>query len=139
MSVLKKEKEWLVSEEAKELKRKLAEKKRISEDEIIWVGKETQNDWETFAYRPHRMVLNYVCDEIKKEFPDQYTDSGAVFKEFLKANFTGQLMTIARLVEKTFGEGSFRLLGNMGTKNNDAVLCFETMKKERSRKVRAEK
>ena len=133
LPALAKEKEWLMSDEAKELRKKLAEKKEIPENDIIWVGKKEEDDWESVFYLQHRRVLDYVCDEIQKQFPDQYQNAEDVFKEFLKAHFTGQLLSVARLVEKTFGKGSFRLLGNMGKENESAVLHLESLKKERIR------
>ena len=133
---LAKEKEWLISDEAKEMRRKLAEKKEIPEDDIVWVGKKGNDDWETVSYLRQRDVLNYVCDEIQKQFPDQYQSADDVYKIFLNAHFTGQLLPLARLVEKTFGEGSFRLLGNMDTDRQSGVLHLESLKKARARQTR---
>ena len=76
-------------------------------------------------------MLEYVCSEIQKQFPDKYQSIEEVFKEFLKANFTGQLLGIARLVEQTFGEGSFRLLGNMTEDKSSAVLYLDSLRKAR--------
>mgnify|MGYP000868879778 CR=1 FL=1 len=133
---LAKEKEWLASDEAKEMRKKLAEKKEIPEDDIIWVGKKGENDWETVSYLQQRNVLNYVCEEIQKQFPDEYQSADDVYKVFLNAHFTGRLLPLARLVEKTFGEGSFRLLGNMDTDKQSGVLHLEALKKARARQVR---
>ena len=135
---LAKEKEWLMSDEAKELRKKIAEKKEIPEDDIIWVGKKGKNGWEAVSYLQQREVLNYVCAEIQEQFPDQYQNTNDVFKEFLKAHFTGQLLPIARLVEKTFGEGNFRILGNMDTESKSGVLHLESLKKARARQTRKE-
>ena len=71
-----------------------------------------------------------------QKLADQYADADEVYKVFLKAHFTGQLLPIARLVEKTFGEGSFRLLGNMDTENKSGVLHLESLKKARMRQVK---
>src|SRR3990167_1894183 len=130
------EKEWLTSDEAKEMRKKLAEKKEIPEDDIIWVGKKGENDWEAVSYLRQRDVLNYVCAEIQKQFPDQYQNADDVYKTFLNAHFTGRLLPLARLFEKTFGEGSFRLLGNMNTDRQSGVLHLESLKKARVRKTR---
>ena len=134
---LAKEKEWLLSDEAKELRKKLAERKKIPEDDIVWVGKKGKNDWETVSYPQQRGVLQYVCTEIQEQCPDRYQSADAVFKEFLRAHFTGQLLQIARPVEETFGEGSFRLLGNMATEEQDAVLHLESLKKARARVLKS--
>lgn len=131
-----KEKEWLTSDEAKEIKKNIAAEKNIPEDDIIWVGKNGKNDWESVSYQPQRDVLNYVCSEIKKEFPDKYQSNYDVYKIFLNAHFTGRLLPIARLVEKTFGDDSFRLLGNMGTSEENGVLHLESLQKNRSRQIK---
>jgi len=71
-------------------------------------------DGVTISYQPHREVLDFVVDKIQKELPDQYSSKEQVLTEFLKAFFTGQISSLARLVEKTFGPGSFEVLGMMG-------------------------
>ena len=132
---LQKEKEWLMSEKAKNLKEKLAKEKKISEDDIIWVGAK-ENDWTIVSYIQQRNVLNYVCAEIQKQFPNQYQSTDDIYKIFLNAHFTGKLLPLARIVEKTFGEGSFRILGNMGTDEESGVLHLETLTKARLRQMR---
>ncbi|MES3032123.1 MAG: hypothetical protein V4699_02695 [Patescibacteria group bacterium] len=135
---LAKEKEWLESDEAREMRKNLAQEKEIPEDDIIWIGKKGENDleWELVTYPQQRKVLNYLCVEIQKQFPDQYRSADDVYQTFLNAHFTGRLLPIARLIEKTFGEGSFRLLGNMGTGNSSGVLHLESLKKARARQIR---
>lgn len=134
---LAKEREWLISHEAKEMKKKLAEKEEIPEGDIIWVGKQGENDWEIVTYLQQRDVLNYVCAEIQKQFPDEYQSADDVYKTFLNAHFTGRLLLLAQIVEKTFGEGSFRLLGNMGVDRQSGFLHLESLKKARTRQTRA--
>ncbi len=129
------EKKWLMSDEAKEMKRKLVEERGIPEDDIIWVGKKSNDDWEAVSYPRQRDVLSYVCAEIQKQFPNEYQDADDVYKIFLKAHFTGQLLLLGRLVEKTFGGGSFRLLGNMDTDSKSGVLHLESLKKARARQT----
>jgi len=130
------EKEWLMSIEAKEMKKKLAEEKEIPEDDIIWVGKKGEDDWEVVSYPQQRNVLNYVCTEIQKQFPEQFQNPDEVYKVFLNAHFTGRILPIGRLIEKTFGEGNFRILGNMDTDKKSGVLHLEYLKKARGRKMR---
>jgi len=123
---LAEEKKWLMSDEAGDLIKKLS-------DEIIWVGKRGSGDWKMVGYRPQREVLDYICGEIHKQFPEQFGDADGVFKEFLKAHFTGRLLPIARLIDKTFGDGSFRIVGNMDDNNASGVSHLETLKKSRAR------
>lgn len=133
---LTEEREWLTSNEAKEIKKRLAEEREIPEDDIVWVGKKGKDDWEVVSYPKQREVLNYVCGEVQKQFPDEYQSADEVYKVFLQAHFTGRLLPIARIVEKTFGEGSFRLLGNMDTDRASGVLHLESLKKARIRQLR---
>src|SRR3989344_2476044 len=112
------------------------EKIESPEDDIIWVDKKNKNDWETVPYLQQRDVLNYVCAEIQKQFPDEYKSADDVYKTFLNAHFTGRLLPLARLVEETFGEGSFRLLGNMDTDRQSGILHLESLKKARARQTR---
>jgi hypothetical protein len=128
LALLKEEKDRLASEDTVKLKERISKSKKIPVEDILWVGK-SESEYETVNYRPQRRVLSYVCVEICKEFHDQFSSSEEVFKEFLNAQFTGKLLPIARLVEKTFGEGSFRLLGNMTTQNGQ--LYLESFQKAR--------
>jgi hypothetical protein len=128
LPLLQSENERLNTEQVQNLKARISDKRKISFDDIAWVGK-NEDEFETFPYRKHREVLMYVCEEIQKQFSDSYETKDDVYKEFLKAHFTGQLLTIARLVDQTFGQGSFRLLGNMKKDSKSAVLTLETFRK----------
>lgn len=133
---LKNEKEWLDSPEVNELKEKLVKEKGIKKDDIIWVGKKEQADWEIFPYFEQREVLNYVCQEIQKEFPEKFKEPDDVFNLFLRAHFTGRLLEIGKLVEKTFGKGSFRILGNMDIDRQSGINHLETLKRLRLIKLK---
>lgn len=129
--------QWLSSVQGKaawEKATKAIEGSSIPSDEISYVGPE--GDITLFAYLPQRQVLRYICEEIQKEFSQKYRSPDEVFKEFLKAHFAGSLLTIGRLVEQTFGGGSFRLLGNMEMGSESAVLCLEALEKSRARFLR---
>lgn len=129
---LKKEKERMSSGPAKELVKRIAEKKGLLPEDFIWVG-EKEDEYEIITYRSQRKALQYVCEEIHKQFPDRYQSEEDVFKEFLKAQFTGRLLPIAHLVEDTFGKGSFRMLGDMRTDEEGGVLALEALRKARLR------
>lgn len=132
------EKEWLLSDKANELRKELSQKEEIPMEDFIWIDEKNKDGWKSLGYPQQRAVLGYVCGEIQKQFSEQYQSKDGVFKEFLKSHFTGQLLPIARLVEKTFGEGSFRLLGNMASnESSSGVMTFESLKKARARQLRS--
>ncbi len=107
----------------------------VPKDYILWLRKtsDTHYTYEIGSYPQHREALSYVYSEIQKQFPEKYSDIDSVYNEFLSAQFTGKLFLIARLIENTFGEGSFRILGNMTDKPESAVVHLETLKGLRSR------
>ena len=47
---------------------------------------------------------------------------------FFKAHFTGYLLPLARIIEKVFGKGAFRVLGNMGKDEDWGFETFTALK-----------
>jgi hypothetical protein len=132
LPIFSQEKEWLRSDEAEDIRKELAAKKDIPEEEVYWFSKDGK-EYSTFTYREHRRTLDYVCREIVTEFPHRFKDEQAVFQEFLKAHFSGRLLDIARLVDGTFGDGSFRLLGMMRGDDDSPVATLEALHGNRRR------
>ena len=54
--------------------------------------------------------FNLLLEEICKKNPE-FSSTDQVFDIFAKAVMTGKLLKVARLIEKTFGMGSFREIG----------------------------
>jgi len=132
---LHKEREWLKSKKAKQIKKKIGLKKSIDPEEITWLS-EDGKDHGRFSYPKPYAVLLYVCEEIQKEFPQQYSSPEEVRKEFVKSQFTGRSSLIAKLIEKTFGEGNFRVLGTMDPHEASATRMLELLRRARVRKIR---
>jgi hypothetical protein len=70
--------------------------------------------WETevirYPYPDERDELNRLIAELFEKNRDDFIDSEQVFQLFVHAVLQGRLLPLARLVEKTFGRGSFRRL-----------------------------
>ncbi len=81
------------------------------------------------GYPRHREVLDFIAEKIFEDNTDIYENTEDVYRLFFDAHFSGKLLTIARLVEHSFGEGSFRILGNMGTDSESARTHLDTFKK----------
>lgn len=62
-------------------------------------------------YDEERAALNKLIDEIYEKDKSDFSSREDVFNVFAKATMTGRLLPIARLIEKTYGRGSFRALG----------------------------
>jgi hypothetical protein len=138
----KEEREWLNSDDAKRIKKedtkKYAKKNNIPEEDIpeleediIWISKLDHKVYRN-SYFYQRKVLKYICEEIQKQFPDEFKNPDDVFKLFLKAHFTGNILEIGRRVAKTFGKLSLQALGMMGTDDGSARKCLRYLKTARS-------
>jgi len=125
-------KEWMQSGVVAEEKLEMWKKQKIFADDIYYTNK-AENIFAKIGYRQQREVLLYVCNEIAS---DSGVSGEDVEKEFLKANFSGRLIPVAKLVEDSFGKGSFRELGNLGIDDNSAINTLEALKKFRLRKVK---
>lgn len=66
-----------------------------------------------FVYKKQRRMLNSIIDRVWNKHKDIYKDQEEVFDVFAKAYMTGNLLTIGRLIEDTFGEGTLRKIGEL--------------------------
>lgn len=57
-----------------------------------------------------RKKFNGLLDELIKKSNGKFKNKNELFVEFAKANFSGKLLSLARIVESTLGKGSFREL-----------------------------
>jgi len=64
-----------------------------------------------YSYDKERKKLMLLCEDIYKQNTKQLSSSEDVFNEFVKAAMTGRLLPIARIIEHTYGKGSFRSIG----------------------------
>jgi hypothetical protein len=67
-------------------------------------------------YLKERRKLDKLIDELFEKNKDEFKDREEVFDIFARAVMTGRLLPVARLIEKTFGKGSFRELGEESAK-----------------------
>jgi len=125
------EKIWLMSGDAQMIIERLSKEWNFPKDEVGVVSKDGHVS--LFPSNEQRQVLGYICDQIAIVFPDEYQSPDDVLREFFKAQITGEILGIARLVEKTFGNGSFRLLGEMDMEPESGILHLELFKKAREK------
>ena len=137
-----KERAHMSSPEIEAIKKEIAMSKGVPEDYIYWVSPKNQEGERSFcstSYVFQRKVLELIMNEAQKEFPDKYGSAEDVFLEFEKANYTGKILSIARLVEDLFGEGSFRILGTMGEDRQTSMQTLEQFRKMRGARVNSNK
>lgn len=66
-----------------------------------------------FVYPKERLQFDELIDKIyeKNREDEDFKDREEVFNLFARATMSGRLLTLVRLIEKTFGKGAFRKLG----------------------------
>ncbi len=64
-----------------------------------------------YCYPEARKKLNGLITELYEKNKNDFQSQEEVFDLFAKAALSGRLLPIVRLIEKTFGKGSFRRLG----------------------------
>ena len=68
------------------------------------------------TYKKQRGMLNSLMDKVWNKHRDEFKDQEEVFQFFAKAYMTGNLLSIGRLVEETFGKGTFRKIAELDMK-----------------------
>ena len=68
---------------------------------------------EGFTYQSERKILNTLIDKILERNHDKFQDREEVFEIFSKGMMTGNILPIGRLIEKTFGNGTLRRIGEL--------------------------
>ncbi len=72
-----------------------------------------------FIYQQQRVILNLLIDKLYERNQEHFQDREEVFGVFASATVSGKLLTLARLVDGTFGKGTFTKLGELDEKLNE--------------------
>jgi hypothetical protein len=90
-------------------------KRAPGEIAAVFSAQDREGRWETviaeWRYKEMRERLNILIGEIHSRNRPRFASEDEVFALFARAVFTGRLLEVARIVESTFGPGSFRKLG----------------------------
>jgi len=68
---------------------------------------------ESFTYKSERRILNTLIDKIFERNLDKFQDKEEVFEVFAKGMITGNILPVGRLIERTFGNGTLRRIGEL--------------------------
>jgi len=68
---------------------------------------------EGFTYRSERRVLNTLIDKIFERNLDKFQDREEVFEIFAKGMITGNILPVGKTIERTFGNGRLRQIGEL--------------------------
>lgn len=85
------------------------------------------------TYEDERKFLDDLARELYKKNVEQFSSKEEVLSEFFKAALSGKVLSLARLVEKTFGKGSFRDIAIRTSEKRKKTLIGFRSKKEAER------
>lgn len=79
-------------------------------------------------YYGQKRVLNFIIDSIAEREGVRAED---IRRQFYKAHFDGKILGLARMIEKTFGRGSFRFIGTMDKDDDSAKRVLDYLQKQK--------
>jgi len=82
---------------------------------------------ESFSYKKERDFLYLLIGRIYQENIEDFKDIEEIFDLFAQAALTGNLLSIGKLIDKTFGAGTFRKIGEMGNNLNVDKEIFDSI------------
>lgn len=97
--------------------KQVAERDRAPIEKVSQTVAEIKGDkstgyiWVSYPYYEERQQFNSLVDKLHERNKDDFESREQVFNLFADATLTGRLLPIARLIEKSFGKGSFRMIG----------------------------
>ena len=96
-----------------DLSQKVLESREWDSSEIVYVDRKesSRHDVHFYSYFKERAALKKLIQTLYEKNEDEFESEEEVFNLFAKAAISGRLLPVARLIEKTFGKGSFRELG----------------------------
>lgn len=80
-------------------------------DALEYYAGERFKEADQFHYVKERRFLKKLIGELYKRNKNDFSSEDEILALFIKGGFDGNIMPVSRLVEKTFGKGSFRKLG----------------------------
>ncbi|MDP2676313.1 MAG: hypothetical protein Q8O83_01360 [bacterium] len=81
---------------------------RIGIDEDLTLGNQY-----FFSYKKQRSILNTLIDTLYEHNKENCEGREAIFDMFVKAHFTGNIYELGKMIDRSFGKGTFRKIGEL--------------------------
>lgn len=80
-----------------------------------------------FVYKRERKILNILIDKLLEKNKEKFHDKDEIFDLFAKGMMTGNILPIGRLIEDSFGEGTFRKIGELDSDIESLEKLIESL------------
>ncbi len=70
--------------------------------------------WDTFSYGESMRLIDVLCNKLYAKNQDKFQSESEIKEIFRRSHFNGDLLELGRLIDKTFGKGTFRKIGEIG-------------------------
>lgn len=91
--------------------------KKFYEEEILNSKLFTEEDINNYKFESPRKALlekfENICQDLYEKNTDQFKSKEDIRKLFIDADINGHFLPIAKLIEKTYGEGTFRRISDI--------------------------
>ncbi len=92
-------------------------------DEIYFARRQGDEiDGQTFVYRKERTALNMLIEKIYQSHQEMFENQSEVIDQFYRAYFSGKILEVGKLIDRTFGKGVFRRIGKAKTGEEFAAV-----------------
>jgi len=69
---------------------------------------------ERFTFSKERKILNILINKLFEKNADKFQSTDEIFEIFAKGMLTGNILVIGKLIDRTFGSGILRQIGELG-------------------------
>jgi len=66
-----------------------------------------------FDYEEQRSIFNTLVDTLYERNKNDFKSRDEVFDMFVKAHFTGNIYELGKMIDRSFGKGTFRKIGEL--------------------------
>jgi len=104
---------FLISEEFKKIQEKVTLQGILRNTPMEQLIDEEFSDQKFYCYPNERGILAFLINDIFNFNQGRFTTHDDVFKLFTRAMLHGELLPLARVIEKTYGKGNFRKIAEL--------------------------
>jgi hypothetical protein len=121
----------LFSDEVATTQKTIADSEAVRSQEELYYAEQTENGTYTVAtmthYAPERKMLSSLIDKLATKNPSRFSSSEEVFDLFARGLFKPNLLELGKLIDTSFGVGTFRKIGELDTDTSALAAYIDSL------------